>query len=66
MSNMVRKYCNATSATKKAHMEEKVVAERIFKGKKTSYSARVREPFLHYRPGMYVILYVCRLSVGGY
>ena len=51
MSNMVRKYCNATSAEKKAAMEEKVLTEKIFKGKKSSYSARVGVPFNHYRAG---------------
>lgn len=52
MSNMVRRYCNAMSADRKAHMEEKVTAESIFKGKKSSYSARVRYPFRQYTEGM--------------
>ncbi|XP_067934341.1 unconventional myosin-Ic-like [Watersipora subatra] len=48
MSNMVRRYCTAMSPEKKARMEEKVVAETIFKDKKSSYPASIRQPFHHF------------------
>lgn len=53
MSNMVRKYCKSISPARKVHMNEKVIAESIFKGKKSSYSARVKRPFQHYKEGRY-------------
>lgn len=51
MSNMVRKYCNVITPERKAQMELKVVCERMFKGKRTNYSARVKDQFVSYIPG---------------
>lgn len=49
MRNMVRRYCRGISATRKEQMSMKVVAERLFKGKKSTYAARVHELFVELR-----------------
>lgn len=51
MSNMMRRYCHTLTPDVKSRMEEKVVTESLFKGKKSSYSERVKEPFSHYTQG---------------
>lgn len=52
MSNMTRLYCRSITASRKYQLEQKVIAERLFKGKKSSYSARVGELFSDFTPGL--------------
>jgi len=51
MDNMVRKYCLTITDDRKTQLEQKAVAEKIFKGLKSSYSARVPQLFTDYSTG---------------
>ena len=49
MRNLVRKYCLKISPERKVQLEEKVIAESLFKGKKSAYAESVGEWFERYR-----------------
>ncbi|XP_071116024.1 unconventional myosin-Ic-like isoform X1 [Haliotis cracherodii] len=49
MRNMVLKYVKKISAERKFQFQQKVVAEKLFKGKKESYPFSVKDPFIDSR-----------------
>ncbi|XP_052824673.1 unconventional myosin-Ic isoform X1 [Octopus bimaculoides] len=49
MRNMVLKYCRSISNERKTQMEQKVLAERIFRGQKESYPFSIKDPFVNNR-----------------
>ena len=51
MKNLACKYCKSISPTLKEQLEMKVVAENIFKDKKKSYPASIKDPFINTRLG---------------
>lgn len=46
MKNMVLKYCKNITRERKVQFDEKVIAERIFRGKKESYPYSIKEFFV--------------------
>ncbi|XP_050411443.1 unconventional myosin-Ic isoform X2 [Patella vulgata] len=49
MKNLVLKYIKNLKPAKKIQLEQKVIAERLFKGKKESYKFSIKEPFIDSR-----------------